>query len=142
MQTHQIKRTHKLIKKVQIGRGGRRGKQAGRGGKGQTARAGAKVRPAIRDEIKKIPKLRGHGINRSHTVVHRDKKRFAVVNLGQLNIFENGEVVNPISLQAKGLIELRHGKFPKVKILGIGELTKKITVENCTVSKTVAEKLK
>jgi len=142
MQTHQIKRTHKLKKKKQIARGGRHGKQAGRGGKGQTARAGSSIRPALRDTIKKLPKLRGHGIKRSHTVIHRDPKRFAVVNLGQLNIFENGEVVNPVSLQAKGLIELRHGKFPKVKILGKGELTKKVKVENCTFSKVVEEKIK
>ena len=142
MQTHQIKRTHKLAKSKQIARGGRRGKQAGRGGKGQTARAGSSIRPALRDTIKKLPKLRGHGINRSHTVVFRDAKRFAIVNLGQLNVFENGEVVNPTSLQAKGLINLRHGKLPKVKILGRGELTKKIKVENCTFSKTVDEKIK
>ena len=87
MQTHQIKRTHKLKKSKQIARGGRHGKQAGRGGKGQTARAGHSVRPALRDMIKKIPKLRGHGINRSHTVIFRDAKAYAVVNLGQLNVF-------------------------------------------------------
>jgi large subunit ribosomal protein L15 len=142
MQTHQIKRTHKLKKSKQIARGGRRGKQAGRGGKGQTARAGAKVRPALRDEIKKLPKLRGHGINRSHTVVYKDPKRFAIVNLGSLNIFEDGEVVNPISLVAKGLVSLRHGKMPVVKILAKGELIKKVKIENCKVSKVAEEKLK
>lgn len=142
MQTHQIKRNNPLKKSRQIARGGKRGKQAGRGGKGQTARAGAKLRPVMRDTIKKLPKLRGHGINRSHTVVYRDPKRFASVNLGQLNVFENGEVVNPTSLLAKGLIELRHGKLPKVKILARGEITKKIKVENCTLSKTAEEKIK
>lgn len=142
MQTHQIKRTHKLKKSKQIARGGRRGKQAGRGGKGQTARAGSKVRPALRDTIKKLPKLRGYGINRSHTVVFKDSKKFAIVNLGDLNIFENGEVVNPTSLVAKGLVSLRHGKMPSVKILAKGELTKKVKIENCQVSKTVEEKLK
>ena len=142
MQTHQIKRTHKLKKAKQIARGGRRGKQDGRGGKAQTARAGSSVRPALRDEIKKLPKLRGHGINRSHTVVFKDAKRFAVVNVGELNVFENGEVVNPTSLVAKGLVSLRHGKLPVVKILSKGELTKKVIVENCKVSKVAAEKLK
>lgn len=142
MQTHQIKRTHKLKKSKQIARGGRRGKQAGRGGKGQTARAGAKLRPAFRDTIKKLPKLRGHGTNRSHSVVHVDKKKFAIVNLGELNVFENGEVVNPTSLVAKGIVELRHGKLPKIKILAKGELTKKIKIEDCLMSKTVEEKLK
>lgn len=142
MQTHQIKRTHKLKKSKQIARGGRRGKQAGRGGKGQTARAGNRVRPAIRDTVKKLPKLRGHGINRSHTVIFRHAKTFAIVNLGSLNIFEEGDTVNPTALLAKGLIELRHGKLPKVKILAKGDLTKKIKIEDCAVSKTVAEKLK
>jgi large subunit ribosomal protein L15 len=142
MQTHQIKRTHKLKKSKQIARGGRRGKQAGRGGKGQTARAGNRVRPAIRDTVKKLPKLRGHGINRSHTVIFRHAKTFAIVNLGALNIFEEGDTVNPTALLAKGLIELRHGKLPKVKILAKGDLTKKIKIEDCAVSKTVAEKLK
>ncbi len=142
MQTHQIKRVHKLAKKKQIARGGRRGKQAGRGGKGQTARAGSSIRPALRDTIKKLPKLRGYGINRSHTVIFKDEKRFNVVNLDQLNIFENGEVVSPTSLLAKKLIKLRHGKLPKVKILGKGELNKKIKIENCTFSKVVEEKIK
>ncbi len=96
----------------------------------------------MRDTIKKLPKLRGYGINRAKTAVFRDPKRFASVNVGQLNIFENGEVVNPASLLAKGLIELRHGKLPKVKILGTGEITKKIKVESCTMSKTAEEKLK
>lgn len=142
MQTHQIKRTNPLKKSKQIGRGGRRGKQSGRGGKGQTARAGAKVRPAFRDTIKKLPKLRGHGMNRAKTVVYRDPKKFVVVNLGELEIFENGEVVNPTSLLAKGLIELRHGKMPRVKILAFGDLTKKVKIENCLISKTAEEKLK
>lgn len=142
MQTHEIKRTHKLKKAKQIARGGRRGKQAGRGGKGQTARAGSKLRPALRDTIKKLPKLRGHGINRSHTVVHRDAKRFVVVNLSALDIFSEGEVVNPTSLHAKGLISLRHGKLPKVKILAKGDLKNKVKIENCAVSKAAEEKLK
>lgn len=139
MQTHQVKRVHKLAKKKQVGRGGRRGKTSGRGTKGQKARAGRKLRPAMRDEIKKLPKLRGYGMNRAHTVIHKDAKKFAVVNLGQLNVFEDNEVVNPTSLQVKGLIALRHGKFPQVKILAKGELTKKIKVENCTFSKKVGE---
>lgn len=142
MQTHQIKRTHKLKKAKQIARGGRRGKQAGRGGKGQTARAGSSVRPALRDTIKKLPKLRGHGINRSHTVIYKDPKKYAVVNIGSLNIFEDGEIVNPVSLVAKGLVSLRHGKLPVVKILAKGELTKKVKIENCQVSKAAEEKLK
>jgi large subunit ribosomal protein L15 len=52
-------RTKKRRKSIVVGRGGKRGKTSGRGGKGQTARAGHKIRPEIRDLIKKLPKRRG-----------------------------------------------------------------------------------
>ena len=55
-----LKREHPNKKAVQVGRGGTRGKQSGRGGKGQTARSGNKRRPQMRDIIKKLPKLRGY----------------------------------------------------------------------------------
>lgn len=60
MQLHQIQSSHKRKTKKRIGRGGKRGTYCGRGMKGQKARAGAKMKPAIRDLIKKIPKLRGY----------------------------------------------------------------------------------
>lgn len=141
MQIHQITREHKNKKSKQLARGGRHGKTAGRGGKGQTARAGNKRRPAMRDTIKKLPKLRGHGINRADTVVPFDAKKFVVVNLAALNIFDNGEVVNITSLLAKGLAQKRLGKNPAVKILGTGEITKKVIVEGCTISATAKEKI-
>jgi large subunit ribosomal protein L15 len=59
MQLHEIKPIHKLKKKKRIGRGGKRGTYCGKGIKGQTSRAGARIRPEIRDLIKKIPKKRG-----------------------------------------------------------------------------------
>jgi len=59
MQLHQIQPIHKLKKKKRVGRGGKRGTYCGRGIKGQKARAGAKIRPEIRDLIKRIPKLKG-----------------------------------------------------------------------------------
>ncbi|MEK7539253.1 MAG: hypothetical protein AAB595_01250 [Patescibacteria group bacterium] len=60
MQIHNLKRVHKNKRDRLIGRGGRRGKTAGRGGKGQTARAGNKRRPELRDIIKRLPKNRGY----------------------------------------------------------------------------------
>ena len=60
MQTHQLKRNISNKKKRVVGRGGKRGKTSGRGTKGQKARAGHRIRPALRDIIKKIPKLRGY----------------------------------------------------------------------------------
>lgn len=60
MQLHQIKKTKSSKKKKRIGRGGKKGTYCGKGIKGQKSRAGAKIRPEIRDFIKKIPKVRGY----------------------------------------------------------------------------------
>ncbi len=60
MQIHNLKRIHRNKKGRIVGRGGKHGKTSGRGGKGQTARAGSKCRPEIRDIIKKLPKNRGY----------------------------------------------------------------------------------
>ena len=63
MQIHNLKRLHKNKKDRIVGRGGKHAKTAGRGGKGQTARAGNKRRPELRDIIKKLPKNRGYRFN-------------------------------------------------------------------------------
>ena len=139
MQIHEIKRVHANKKKKLVARGGKRGKTAGRGGKGQTARAGHSVRPAMRDIIKKLPKLRGHGKNRAKSVFYRGPE--AVVNVSSLNIFKDGAVVNPKILTEKGLIPEVFGKEPKVKILGTGELTVKVIIEGCTISETAKAKI-
>ena len=139
MQIHEIKREHPLKKSKLVGRGGTRGKTSGKGGKGQTARAGHRVRPAMRDIIKKLPKLRGHGKNRAVSVFYRGPE--AVVNVSALNIFGAGESVTPTSLIAKGLIAASFGKHPKVKILGTGEITVAVKVERCTVSETARTKI-
>jgi large subunit ribosomal protein L15 len=139
MQIHEIKRVHANKKSKLVGRGGTRGKTSGHGGKGQTARAGHRVRPAMRDIIKKLPKLRGHGKNRSLSVFYRGPE--AVVNVGVLNVFKAGDVITPTALVAKGLIGESFGKNPKVKILGNGELTVAVTIKRCDVSKTAAEKI-
>ncbi len=139
MQIHEIRRATPNKKSKTVGRGGKRGKTAGKGGKGQTARAGHRVRPAMRDIIKKLPKLRGHGKNRSKSVFYRGPE--AVVNVGALNAFSSGDIVSPTALVAKGLIGEAFGKNPKVKILGNGELAVKLSFERCTVSATAKEKI-
>ena len=75
MQIHNLKREHKNKKDRIVGRGGKHAKTSGRGGKGQTARAGNKRRPELRDIIKKLPKLRGYQFNsiRKMVVVSGDK---------------------------------------------------------------------
>lgn len=117
-----------------VGRGGKRGKTSGRGTKGQNARAGHRKRPEMRDLLKKLPKLRGHGKNRARTV--RAKRReYAPVNLATLEAaFSAGDTITPETLYKKGLIPSRGGKIAYVKILGAGTLTKKLSVSDCTVS--------
>jgi len=74
MQLHQIKPLNKRKSKRRVGRGGKRGTYCGRGMKGQRARTGAKVRPEIRDLIKKIPKIRGYRFKRkSHPKPKKNK---------------------------------------------------------------------
>jgi large subunit ribosomal protein L15 len=134
MQIHQIKPKHKLKKKKRVGRGGKRGTYSGKGIKGQKSRAGRKMVPVIRELIKKYPKLRGYRAqNRAKNIV--------VVNLKDLDKnFKDSEVVNPKALLEKKLIRRIKGRTPKVKILGKGELSKKLIIEDCEMSEKVKEK--
>ncbi|HAE36291.1 MAG: 50S ribosomal protein L15 [Candidatus Nomurabacteria bacterium GW2011_GWF2_35_66] len=134
MQLHTLKREHPNKKPQQVGRGGTRGKTSGRGGKGQTARAGNKRRPQMRDIIKKIPKLRGYRFASHDT-------KATPVNVGSLNIFAVGAIVSPKTLFENALIRRVGGKLPKVKILGTGDITVKVLIEGCIVSKTAKEKI-
>ncbi len=132
MQLNQLQRKTPNRDAQRVARGGKRGKTAGRGTKGQKARAGHRMRPELRDIIKKVPKNRGYKF-----------KAFRVqptgVNLSALDAtFAAGDVVTPAILIEKGLIELKGGKTPKVKILGTGKLSKKLTVTGCTLSATAA----
>ena len=75
MQIHNLKRLHKNKKDRLVGRGGKHAKTSGRGGKGQTARAGNKRRPELRDIIKKLPKNRGYSFKsiRKMVILAKDK---------------------------------------------------------------------
>ncbi len=135
---HTLKPVHKNKKSQQIGRGGHRGKTSGKGTKGQNARAGRKKRPELRDLIKKIPKLRGRGVNINTPMT--DAK--IVINLSSIErAFKDGDVVSPGSLVKNGLIEVRNGKIPAIKILGEGELTKKLNFSKVTVSVSAKTKI-
>lgn len=135
MQLHQLKPTHKSKKKKRIGRGGKRGTYSGRGIKGQKARAGARFQPAIRELIKKYPKLRGYRFN------PKDSKIVGVnVEILEEN-FKEKEEVNSQVLLNKGLIRKIKGKVPLVKILGKGEIKKALTIKGCQASKQAKEKI-
>ncbi len=130
MQLNQLKRVHKNKDDKRVARGGKRGKTAGRGTKGQKARAGHRIRPVLRDTIKKFPKLRGYK-NKSFEVKPQP------VNLLLIEkTFSAGDEVNPGTLLAKKLITKVGGKMPKVKILSTGKLTKKVIVTGCLFSAT------
>ena len=138
MQIHNLKRKTPNKKVMLVGRGGKRGKTSGRGGKGQTARAGHKTRPEWRDFIKRMPKLRGY-IFQSITGV---REPVAVINLNLINeAFKEGAVVKPSTLFSHGLIGQYKGKNQKIKILGSGDIKKKITLVGCTVSQSAKEKI-
>ncbi len=139
MQLHSLVPRTKNRKPAPVGRGGTRGKTSGRGGKGQTARAGHKIRPEVRDLIKKIPKRRGYGKNRSRTI-RTNRTRVAGVNLSALEaLFAAGQVISPATLVAKGLVRRTGGRPPEVKILGVGTLSKALVIRGCTLS-VVAQK--
>ena len=134
MQLNSISPDTKKDRPEPVGRGGKRGKTSGRGGKGQTARAGHHIRPEVRDRIKKLPKLRGHGKNRSRTV-RTNRIATSGVNLTALEAaYKAGETVSPASLVARGLVRRAKGRAPEVKILGTGTLTKALVIKGCTLS--------
>src|SRR4051812_6762236 len=98
MQINTLKPRTKNKKTMIVGRGGKRGKTSGRGGKGQTARAGNKRRPEVRDFIKRVPKLRGRGKNSNKSI--QDKS--FVINIDAIaEIFNTGDVVSPKTLLEK-----------------------------------------
>ena len=131
MQLHELKRKTVNKSHKRVGRGGGRGKTSGRGTKGQKARAGHKMWPAIREQLKKLPKRRGYSFKSIET-------KPSVVNVSTLEkFFSTGDTINP-----KILLERGATRGPgKVKILGDGELTKKLTISGCLVSGSAREKI-
>lgn len=131
MQYNNLKRNNPNKKRRMVGRGGKHAKTSGRGTKGQNARAGHKKRPEIRDFIKRLPKLRGRGKNINTSI----QDKYSVVNIGLLNkLCKDGDTISPETLVKHGLMVKKGGNMPKVKVLGTGELTKKLTFKDCVVS--------
>ncbi len=138
MQIHDLKRKTKRVKHRQVGRGGKRGKTSGRGTKGQKARAGRKLRPEIRDMIKKLPKMRGRGIHPNKAV------GLPISSIGLATLNENfnaGDKVSPKILVERALIRRVDGRIPQVKILASGELSKGLQIARCIMSVSAREKI-
>ena len=116
------------------GAGSGNGKTAGKGHKGQNARSGGGVRPGFEGgQIPLYRRLPKRGFNNKFAA------EYAVINVEKLNAFENGETVNAEALINKGIIRKA---YDGVKVLGGGELTKKLTVEAKIFSASAAEKIK
>lgn len=136
MQLNSLKPRTKSKNKKRVGRGGTRGKTSGRGHKGQKQHGGHGIRPQVRDEIKRLPKLRGRGVNYNKSV----KADNVVVNVSAIEkSFEKGSIVSPKTLVKAKLILKKGDSFPTVKILGHGEIKKNVTVVGCKVSATAKE---
>lgn len=121
-------------KRLGRGNGSGLGTYAGKGMKGQTARTGGKRRPGFEGGqtpfIQKLPKLRGFK--------NTNGKEFRVLNVEDLEVFADGATVDKNTLLEKKLIK---SKELLVKILGNGELKKKLTVDVDAVSKSATEKI-
>lgn len=133
MKLHEMKSMAPRTARKRVGRGpgSGLGKTRGRGQKGQNARSGGGVRPGFEGGqtplARRLPKRGFTNINR---------KEYAVVNVEDLNRFEDGTVVTPALLKEVGLVRK---ELNGVKILGNGELTKKLNVTAAKFSKSAVE---
>ena len=116
------------------GAGSGNGKTAGKGHKGQNARSGGGVRPGFEGgQLPLYRKLPKRGFNNA-----RFAKVYAIVNVDALNVFEDGAVVDLDALLAKKIVRKANDGL---KVLGNGELTKKLTVKASVFSATAKEKI-
>lgn len=137
MSLHEINQdvqTHRKPTRVGRGLGSGQGKTSGKGHKGQRARAGWKASPVFQGGgmplVRRVPK---RGFTNSHAL------RVVAVNVGDLQeAFEAGEAVSPAALVERGLIKVRHDL---IKILGDGELTKKLSISAHRFSASAKEKI-
>ena len=136
MKLHELgpaKGARKTKKRLGRGMSSGLGKTSGRGHKGQNSRSGGGVRCGFEGGqmplIRRLPKRGFH---------NRFRKEYAIINISELDRFNEGEEVTPQTLKKQGIIKnLRDG----VKILGDGELKKKLTVSAHKFSKAAVEKI-
>ncbi|HSI62012.1 MAG TPA: 50S ribosomal protein L15 [Candidatus Saccharimonadia bacterium] len=122
-------------KRIGCGESSGHGKTSGRGNKGQKARSGGAIRPGF--EGGQMPLYRRLPKKGFSNAMFRNVT--AVVNVGDLNDhFEDGAVVSEDSLRQAGLVK---GRYDVVKVLGTGELTRKLTFEVSGISASAKEKI-
>ena len=125
----------KARKRLGRGIGSGLGKTSGRGHDGQNSRSGGGVRPGFEGGqmplFRRLPK-------RGFTNIFA--KEFATINIEDLNVFADDTVVTPELLITEGLVK-KGQVIDGIKILGNGEITKKLTVKSHKFSKSAAEKI-
>jgi large subunit ribosomal protein L15 len=123
------------VKRLGCGESSGHGKTSGKGHKGQKARSGGSIRLGFEGgQMPLIRRLPKRGFNNKNF-----QTRYAPVNVGSLNVFNDGDVVTEETLRAKRLVT---GTWDGVKILATGELKKKLTVKVSAASQSAADKIK
>lgn len=121
-------------KRVGRGAGSGLGKTSGKGHKGQNARSGGGVRPGFEGgQLPLFRRLPKRGFNN-----YEFRTEYAIVNVGDLNDFKDGSVIELSNLKESGLVKKEKDG---IKILGNGELTKKLTVKANKFSSTARVKI-
>ncbi|MGV3658962.1 MAG: 50S ribosomal protein L15 [Prosthecobacter sp.] len=125
----------KRRKRIGCGESSGHGKTSCKGNKGQMARAGRGIRPGF--EGGQMPMHRRLPKKGFNNALFQDK--IEVVNVGELNdAFQDGAVINEAALRESGLVSRT---CDAIKILGTGELSRKLTIEGATVSAAAREKI-
>ncbi|MEE1155193.1 MAG: 50S ribosomal protein L15 [Acutalibacteraceae bacterium] len=128
-----VEGSKKSVKRIGRGHGSGQGKTAGKGHKGQKARSGGGVRPGFEGgQMPMQRRLPKRGFNNIFA------KTIVAVNVGSLNKFEDGAVVDTQALIDAGLVK---NSFDAIKILGNGNLTKKLEVKVAAYSASAKEKI-
>ena len=121
-------------KRVGRGSGSGLGKTSGRGQKGQKARSGGSINPVFEGgQLPLYRRLPKRGFSN-----YPFKKEYAVINLSDLNVFENGTVVTPALFKERGIVKKQ---LSGIKVLGEGQLEKKLTVQAHKFSKSAIDKI-
>ena len=135
MKLHELRPNDKAFKerkRVGRGPGSGLGKTSGKGHKGQNARSGGGVRPGFEGgQLPLFRRLPKRGFSNV-----KFKTEYAVINLSDLNKFEDGAIVTPEILKEMGILK---NQLDGVKVLGNGKLEKKLTVKAHRFSKTAQE---
>ena len=134
MKLNELEASTKARKRIGRGPGSGNGKTSGKGHKGQNARSGGGVRPGFEGgQLPLFRRLPKRGFNN-----YEFRTEYAVVNVGDLNDFKDGSVIELKNLKESGLVKKEKDG---IKILGSGELTKKLTVKANKFSSTAKEKI-